>query len=85
MGYDVTYTIRENRNLKNCPIILKKAVKKKNRGEIAPVLDKLNGITLVGWVDNNVVNDILRREIVKAYKISQSSENWWQTIKQCIE
>lgn len=55
MGYDVTGTIRENRIPKSCPIISKKAMKKKNRGEVASELDKQNGIILVRWVDNNVV------------------------------
>ncbi|KAG5868432.1 hypothetical protein JTB14_029048 [Gonioctena quinquepunctata] len=49
MEYDVTGTIRENHIPKNCPIISKKAMKKKNRGEVASVLDKQNGIILVRW------------------------------------
>lgn len=73
LGYSLTGTIRDNRIPNNCPLVSKKVMSKKTRGEVASILDKENGIILVRWVDNSVVtmastsDGVFPKGVVKRY------------------
>lgn len=55
-GFSSTGTIRDNRIPKNCPLLSKKDMSKKQRGDFDSCLDRTNGILLTRWTDNNVVS-----------------------------
>ncbi len=54
-GYSCTGTLRDNRIPKSCPIMMKKAMKKKECGSITTVYDKKNKLAVILWKDNAVV------------------------------
>ncbi|KAF2882664.1 hypothetical protein ILUMI_23507 [Ignelater luminosus] len=55
-GYGATGTTRKDRVLKSCPLPNKQTVNRQfKRGEYALTLDRENGVSLIRWLDNNVV------------------------------
>lgn len=54
-GYGATGTVRENRIPRNCPLVSKKTMEKRTRGEYSSTLNKDSGILYVRWKDNKVV------------------------------
>ncbi|KAJ8909953.1 hypothetical protein NQ315_004020 [Exocentrus adspersus] len=54
-GYGTTGTIRENRIPRTCPLVTKKTMEKRERGDYLSTLDKEIGILYVRWKDNKVV------------------------------
>lgn len=55
-GFDATGTIRENRIPKNCPLEKKSTLKTQTRGSSKAIIDRQNGVIVIKWIDNNVVN-----------------------------
>nr|XP_023027439.1 piggyBac transposable element-derived protein 3-like [Leptinotarsa decemlineata] len=55
-GFSSTGTIRDNQIPKNCPLVSKNDMSKKERGDFDSCLERTNGILLTCWTDNNVVS-----------------------------
>lgn len=54
-GYGATGTVRDNRIPKECPLVSKKDLMKRNRGDFSSALEKNSGVIFVRWMDNSPV------------------------------
>ncbi|KAJ8930679.1 hypothetical protein NQ314_016493 [Rhamnusium bicolor] len=85
-GYGGTGAIRDNRIPKNCPLVAKKAMENRFRGEYSSTLNKESGILYVRWKDNNIVTvastcfGVQPLKPVESYRIGIRSKKWYWPI-----